>query len=107
MAEISSELKDSIDKYIRLLNKEIRIEKVILFGSHAKGSNSIYSDIDIAIVSDDFVGKSFIEVMAKLLEKACELKIDIQAQPFTLDEYNKAEGLMEEIRRTGIELKIA
>ncbi|WP_427846385.1 nucleotidyltransferase domain-containing protein [Desulfosporosinus hippei] len=35
---------------------QIKIDKAILFGSHAKGQFSSDSDIDLAVFSDDFIG---------------------------------------------------
>ena len=32
----------------------IHIDKIILFGSYARGNANEYSDIDIAVISDDF-----------------------------------------------------
>ena len=54
MVTISKELLDIINEYISKLSKEIKIDKVILFGSYAKGTNREDSDIDLAISSDDF-----------------------------------------------------
>jgi predicted nucleotidyltransferase len=48
---VLKEVKD----YIRVLkNHNIKIEKVILFGSFVKNKNHKYSDIDLAIVSSQF-----------------------------------------------------
>lgn len=38
--------------------KEISLKKIILFGSHASKENTVDSDIDFIIVSDDFNGLS-------------------------------------------------
>ena len=52
-----------IAKAIRafLKNKGIKVDKIILFGSYAKGNNSKGSDLDIAIVSSDFNGKDIFQ----------------------------------------------
>ena len=54
MVTISKELLNIINNYVLELSKEININKVILFGSYAKGTNHEDSDIDLAIFSDDF-----------------------------------------------------
>jgi hypothetical protein len=43
-----------IEDFVRRLKRAIRIERVILFGSHAKGLAREWSDIDLAVVSPDF-----------------------------------------------------
>ena len=42
----------------RLCERGINVSKIILFGSHASGVASGDSDIDIAVISEDFRGKS-------------------------------------------------
>lgn len=97
-----------IDDFIKLLQEEnIKIEKVILFGSYAKGTQRKDSDIDLAIISPDFKEEECIKNMTLLLCKANLLKVDIQTIPFSIEEYNEPKGIMEEILNTGIELKVA
>lgn len=54
---ISGAIKD----YIGSIQDKIRIEKVILFGSAAKGHYSENSDIDLIIISRDFAKMGSIE----------------------------------------------
>ncbi|MCL2158157.1 MAG: nucleotidyltransferase domain-containing protein [Oscillospiraceae bacterium] len=108
MAQIPSETIRLIEDFIKSVKADnIKIEKVILFGSYAKGNYSKDSDIDLAIISPDFKENECISNMSKLLLKATKLRADIQTLPFSLDEYNKPKGIMEEILNTGIELNIA
>ena len=108
MVEIPSEIIELIQDFIDLVKEDnIQIEKVILFGSYAKGDFSKDSDIDLAIISPDFKENQLIENMARLLLKAAKIKADIQTIPFSVDEYNNPIGIMEEIIKTGIELKVA
>jgi len=53
---LNGPVKDLINKYSLLVLKEgkLKIEKIILFGSYARGNAHPYSDIDICIVSSDF-----------------------------------------------------
>ena len=107
MANIPKNILEIIMKYIQELSKEISIDKVIIFGSYAKNTYNEDSDIDIAIFSKDFKNSSIIEDMSFLLIKTSGLGIDLQPQPFTLDDYSNPDGLVKEILDTGIELKIA
>ncbi|MCB6993414.1 nucleotidyltransferase domain-containing protein [bacterium 210820-DFI.6.37] len=47
-------LPDRVLKDIISMAKEARVEKIILFGSRAKGTNHERSDIDIAVSGGDF-----------------------------------------------------
>jgi predicted nucleotidyltransferase len=69
------------------LSNDIDIDEVILFGSHANGSSNKHSDIDLAIISDSFLGKSHIKNMQYLSCMAARYNTEIEAIPFTLQEY--------------------
>ncbi|OHB46831.1 MAG: nucleotidyltransferase, partial [Planctomycetes bacterium GWF2_40_8] len=57
MVQFPAKVKNTIDRYIRELNRNnIPIKEAILFGSCAKGNYQEWSDIDIALVSDIFEG---------------------------------------------------
>jgi len=108
MVTISKELLNIINNYVLELSKEININKVILFGSYAKGTNHEDSDIDLAIFSDDFSNMERIEALKFLLLKASDLTIDLQPQPFTLADLEDEDNwLAKEVEETGIELKVA
>jgi predicted nucleotidyltransferase len=48
---VKKEIEDIIKKFVtELKKKEIKIIKVFLFGSYAKGNDREDSDIDVAIV---------------------------------------------------------
>jgi predicted nucleotidyltransferase len=55
-----------------ILKKGIRIHDLVLSGSASKGATSAGSDIDIAVISDDFRGMDMIA--RTLLTKDAELK---------------------------------
>ena len=56
MATTTAELNEAIEQFVALLEKGLRIEVIILFGSHAKGNAREDSDIDLAVISPDFEG---------------------------------------------------
>lgn len=47
-------IPDHVLREIRMYAKKNNIEKVILFGSRARGTNGERSDIDIAVTGGDF-----------------------------------------------------
>jgi len=59
---------ETIIEYLKnlLKNRGIKIDKIILFGSYARGNYKEDSDIDIVIISKDFSGKGIFE-KAKML----------------------------------------
>jgi predicted nucleotidyltransferase len=73
MAE--GKIREIIDFFASQLQRQgLRISKIILFGSQAEGSDAPDSDIDIAVVSEDFSDKNSSQ-RAELLNRADALAI--------------------------------
>jgi predicted nucleotidyltransferase len=86
-----------INQYITALRKKgINVCEIYLFGSYAKGIFSEWSDIDVAILTDKFIGDSF--DFRFLLMKIAR---DIEHHPFPVDEFNEDNPAAAEILRTG------
>ena len=51
---INKDIINSINKFIEKIKKQYNVTAIILFGSYAKGTENENSDIDIAVISDDF-----------------------------------------------------
>lgn len=78
-----------IQEFIKALKeKNIRVEKAILFGSYAKGKASKNSDIDVAVISPDF-GRDYLEEAVMLKEISEYVNLDISPRPYSLEEYKK------------------
>jgi predicted nucleotidyltransferase len=53
---------EAVSHFERCLRESgIKVSKIILFGSHAKGTATEGSDIDVAVISEDFQGKDVFE----------------------------------------------
>lgn len=87
MDATENRIEDIIEGFIDRLINEIDIDEVILFGSHANGTSKKHSDIDLAIISDSFLGKPHIQNMQFLSRMAANYNTEIEALPFTLQEY--------------------
>lgn len=81
----------------------VNIDKAILFGSYAHNSPSRYSDIDVALVSDDFT--DFPLADRKKITKANIRFSMIEPHTFSKKYFSKGDPLISEIKRTGIEIK--
>ena len=104
MVTISKELLNIINNYVLELSKEININKVILFGSYAKGTNDENSDIDIAIVTDDFENDVIDEELNLMRLRR---KIDTRIEPhlIRIDDYRKVSTpFIQEVIDTGIKV---
>ncbi len=43
-----------IKKYVGVIRDKITIHRIVLFGSYAKGTATVESDIDMAVISSNF-----------------------------------------------------
>lgn len=102
-------IKKNVKEYIRVLEADdIFIEKVILYGSYAKGNPHQDSDIDICLISKKF-GKDSHQEGKYLFRKLWQLK-NANLEPVGYspkDFYSKnCSPLINEIQKNGIELKL-
>jgi len=67
---VKSKVVEAIGFFGRCLKeKGVKVSKIILFGSQVGGKATKESDVDIAIISDDFQGKDIFE-RARLTKEA-------------------------------------
>ena len=81
----------------------MQVKQIYLFGSYAKRTNHVDSDIDIAVVSDDFT-KNRTDNMLKLMRLRREIYAMIEPHPFLSKDFKKSDSLVNEIIKTGIRL---
>lgn len=68
---------NELDVMLHILSANERISKVILYGSHAKGIDKQFSDIDPAIVGEELTRKDFNALKAALYESPLLYQQDI------------------------------
>lgn len=71
--KIPQKVNEAVRNYIEAIKKDIPVDKVIIYGSYAKGKAKKTSDIDIAIISEKF-GKNPSEEGKYLFRKLWEVK---------------------------------
>lgn len=84
--DIYPDVEEVIDAFIRELRKRIRVQRVILFGSYARGTPRPWSDIDLAVVSPDFHGGTE-EDHDLLAEVARRVTPQIEAIPYLPEDF--------------------
>jgi len=104
MAKRRDKTSIKIEKFINILKDNIEVEKIILFGSFVRGKQKRWSDIDLAVISDNFKRMTFHKRLVFLGMLAWQAKaVEIEALGYTKDEYRNATKLdfLGEIKRTG------
>lgn len=83
-----------------------RIERVVLYGSRARGDARPDSDYDVAVFLRDL--DSFGKEAGRIAEIETDILYDtgavINAMPFKVGAYQERTGLMAELRREGLDL---
>ena len=86
------------------LSEHFTIREAFLFGSYAKGNPSEYSDVDLAIVSDDFEGVRLYDrqrVHKSIIKDLVGEYIDVEFHPFKTEDFTSDNPFVEEILKTG------
>jgi predicted nucleotidyltransferase len=109
MAQTRQKIKTVVARYVRNLEAlGIGVQKVIIFGSQAKGTFTVDSDIDIAVVSKDFEKMDLWERAGYLGKAARGIPYPIEVLGFSPSQLKKIERgtILDEITRSGIEVKV-
>ncbi|MDA2922835.1 nucleotidyltransferase domain-containing protein [Patescibacteria group bacterium AH-259-L07] len=106
--KLPQKINKAIKEYIEVLKKDIPIQKVIIYGSYAKGKGRKGSDIDLVIVSDKF-GKSPQEEGKYLFRKLWDIE-NAKIEPIGYSpkdfQTSSPSPLLYEIRKYGKEIKV-
>ena len=83
-----------------------RLERVVLFGSRARGDQRSDSDYDVAVFLKDYADR-WVEA-DRIADAATDILNEtgafIHAMPYRAAQYSERSPLMHEIRREGLEL---
>jgi len=105
---MDSKTVELIRRYKEELRKlGIRPERIILYGSHAKGKAGEHSDIDVVVVSRDFAAMNLRERLELLGIAAARIMEPVQALGYTPEEFSalgQGSFVGDEVKPVGIEL---
>lgn len=94
------------NKFAARIKKAYSPERIILFGSRARGDNFKTSDFDFIVVSDKFRGRPFVERPSEMYDYWDEA-VDIEAICYTPQEFAKKmkqHGIVRTAVKEGVEL---
>lgn len=107
MFKTRQKIKKIVDEYKNMLfDLGIRTERVILFGSFAKGNHKQDSDIDLVVISNDFKKLNLRERLEVLGVAAARIMKPIEAKGYTLQEVQNASptSFLQEVLVTGVRI---
>ena len=89
-----------VEQYANIVINNMVVNKIILYGSYARGDYRKDSDIDVAvIVPKESVSKNIIDDMAKLFKLRRNISTDIE--PVLLIDEEDASGFLDSISEYG------
>lgn len=92
-------------EYGKLVKEELDVKGIYLYGSYAKGTYTPNSDIDIAVVGDDFTGEPIDDTLM-LMRIRRKIDYRIEPRPFKTKDFNQSNPFAKEIMDTGIVIRI-
>jgi predicted nucleotidyltransferase len=102
VAQVPDRIIKILKRYVAELEKtDIHLKAAILFGSYATGNCREFSDIDIALVSDDFEGVRFFD-KEKIKKPTLAIDHRIEPLPFRTENFSEDNVFVKEILKTGI-----
>ena len=97
------EIKKIAQKYAETLKHDLKISGVYLFGSSINGNFTQDSDIDVAVVSEDFTG-DIIDDTFKLMKIRRKIDNRIEPHPVLLKDFNEGNPLVKELLNNNIKV---
>ena len=86
-------------KYAALINNNYDCKQAFLFGSYAKGIQSEESDIDIAIILNEF--ENTMDIQLELMRLRRKIDSRIEPHPFREKDFNNSNPIAHEILMHG------
>jgi predicted nucleotidyltransferase len=93
-----NEARAIVRKFAGVISTEYPVDKVLLFGSYLNGSPDEWSDIDVAVIINNYDGDWYADEV-KLLGLRRNICTDIE--PHLLDEKNDPSGFCAHVLKTG------
>ena len=105
MAADFETVKQHVKNYAYDVHNVFPVDRVILFGSHAKGTATEQSDIDVCFFLSSFGNKRRVDILIELVGLMHKYKkVHFEPIVFPTDEIQNDNPFVKEILRTGIEV---
>ncbi|MEW5953750.1 MAG: nucleotidyltransferase domain-containing protein [Bacillota bacterium] len=98
-------ISETVKNYADDVRHAMPVDKVVVFGSYAKGTATEQSDIDICFFLQSFEGKRRVDILYELLGLTHKYKgVYFEPAAFTTEEIERGNPFVKEILKTGIEV---
>lgn len=87
-----------VERFAEIVRQYLPVCDVLLYGSYAKGGTRPHSDIDVAVVVDEYPG-DVLGMKARLFRLRRE--VDVRIEPLLVERKHDPANFLQEIVRTG------
>lgn len=98
-----TQIEANIARFIDAIKKECGVTAIYLFGSYVYGEFSENSDIDIAVIGENFSGDPYDDTLL-LMRKRRGIDNRIEPHPFTVKDFDLSNPYVKEIVDKGVRL---
>ncbi len=91
-------------EYANAVDANFKIFRIILFGSYAKGNYNEDSDIDIAVVFEDY--SNLLDMQLELMRLRRKIDSRIEPHPFRKSEFDLSNPIVNEIVKYGEDIRV-
>ena len=95
---MDQDVAEKVKKYADVVRKNMPVKMIILYGSYARGSENVSSDIDVAVVVDN-IENDYLEKSARLFHLV--RGIDSRIEPVLLSSNEDRSGFLSSILKYG------
>ena len=102
MVRAEDHIRAAVKEFVRALDPAVHVQEIILYGSYANGRAHEESDIDIAVLSEDFAQMSELEVIQTLAHRRIHCDSMLMPVGYTPAQFRDPDNsFAREIARTG------
>ena len=108
MVKTKNQINKTISSFVKDISKKYEVTQAILFGSYAYGKPKETSDIDLAIVSPSFRGKSEMKILQYLSRQAMKIDTALEVLAFTPEEFRNPDprSFTYHVKKNGVLIKL-
>ncbi|MCX8067401.1 MAG: nucleotidyltransferase domain-containing protein [Anaerolineae bacterium] len=82
-------LEDSLARLVALLSEDPTVQRLILFGSYARGRADLRTDLDLVVIQESDLG--FLDRMAEISRRVGSIPVDVDILVYTPQEWERVQ----------------
>ena len=97
-------VRNEVKQYADDVRRVFPVDKVLIYGSYAKGNADKYSDVNVCFFIKNYNGKTRIDISSELFKLCEKYKAYIEPRVFKSSEIYRDNPFVNEILKTGYKI---